>query len=109
MGWYRGRNLNPIEPLSGFSRFLRLRKNKDLSLYAIKVYRSALGQVFGMKDMDLTLARELSMLFKSFEKSWPPREMKPPQWDVPLVLESLRRPPYKRASNRDLTLRRFFS
>ena len=51
------------------------------------------------------------MLFRSFEKSCPPREVKPPLWNVTLVLESLRGPPYeplKRASDRDLTLKTVF-
>ena len=51
------------------------------------------------------------MLFKSFKKTLPPREVKPPQWDVSLVLESLRGPPYKplkRASDRDFTLKMVF-
>lgn len=51
------------------------------------------------------------MLFKSFEKSCPPREVKPPQWDVSLVLSSLRGSPYEplaKASDRDLTLKTVF-
>ena len=51
------------------------------------------------------------MLFRSFEKSCPPREVKPPQWDVARVLASLRRPPYEplaEASDRNLTLKTVF-
>ena len=64
-----------------------------------------------MKGMDLSSSKELSMLFRSFEKTCPPREVKPPQWDVTRVLDSLRRPPYeplKRASDRNLTLKTVF-
>ena len=69
------------------------RRDKGLSVSAIKGYRLALGQVFVMRGMDLPLAREMAMLFRSFEKSCPPREVKPPQWNVALVLDSLRGPP----------------
>ena len=51
------------------------------------------------------------MLFRSLEKSCPPREVKLPQWDVSLVLEALRGAPYeplKQASDRNLTLKTVF-
>ena len=79
-GWCPGRNLDPvracIQDLADF--FVFLRRDKGLSISAIKGYRSTLSQVFGLKDMDLTLSRELSMLFRSFEKSCSPKEIKPP-------------------------------
>ena len=51
------------------------------------------------------------MLFRSFEKSCPPHEVKPPQWDVARVLDSLRHAPYEplnEASDRNLTLKTVF-
>ena len=35
------------------------------------------------------------MLIKGFERSCPPREVRPPEWDVSLVLDSLKKAPYE--------------
>ena len=51
------------------------------------------------------------MLIRSFEQSCPPRDLRPPEWDVTLVLCSLTRAPYeplRESSDRDLTLKTVF-
>ena len=61
--------------------------------------------------MDLSTSREISMLMRSFAKSVPPREIRPPEWDVTLVLSSLTRAPFEplgQATLRNVTLKTCF-
>ena len=74
---------------------MHLRRDKGLSVSAVKGYRSALNQVFALKGVDLAASRELSMLVRSFAISCSPAEIRPPAWDLTLVLRSLRRAPYE--------------
>ena len=48
-----------------------------------------------LKGVELATSRELSMLFCSFSKSCFPNDLRPPAWDVALVLQSLTDPPYE--------------
>ena len=111
--WCQDRQLTPeevtIPEVASFFHYLR--KSKKISLSAVKGYRAALNQVFSLKDMDLAKSSEISMLFKHFKKSCPPREVRSPAWDVALVLSSLRGPPYeplREAHLKDLTLKTIF-
>ena len=91
--------------------FHHLRKDKQLSISAVEGYRAALNQVFTLKGMDLATSPEISLLFKHFRKTCPPRELKTTHWDVAFVLESLRGPPYeplKSSSLKNLTLKTLF-
>ena len=45
--------------------------------------------------MDLADSRPISMLIRSFSKYVRPEELRPPAWDVTLVLQSLTRAPYE--------------
>ena len=72
-----------------------LRRDKGLSVSAVKGYRSALNSVFTLKGRDLASSTELSMLVRSFVKESRPSELRPPSWDVALVLRSLKEPPYE--------------
>ena len=96
-GWCRRRNLHPqsapVQRIADF--FVHLRRDKGLSVSAIKGYRAALNQVYALKGQDLAQSKELSLLFRSFSISCPPAETRPPQWDVSLVLRSLRTAPYE--------------
>ena len=65
---------------------VHLRCDKGLSVSAVKGYRSALNSVFVLKGMDLVDSREIFMLHRSFSKSAKPEELRPPAWDVALVL-----------------------
>ena len=95
-GWCRGRGVGPVSatiPL--IVDFLaHLRRDKGLSVLAVKGYRSALNSVFALKGMDLADSREISMLLRSFSKSARPKELRPPAGDVTLVLQSLTRALY---------------
>ena len=72
-----------------------LRRDKLLSVSAVKGYRSALNSVFLVRGMDLAASHALSLLLRSFEASCPPRAVRPPEWDLSLVLRSLTLAPYE--------------
>ena len=74
---------------------IHLRKDKGFSLLALKGYCSTINSVLALKGVDLSTSRELSMLFRSFSKSCSPTDLRPPAWDLTLVLQSLTNPPYK--------------
>ena len=74
---------------------IHLRRDKGLSVSAIKGHRSALNSVFALKGMDLADSHPISMLIRSFSKSVRPEELCTPAWDVTLVLQNLTRAPYE--------------
>ena len=111
--WCRKRKIYPssatVPQVADFLTHLRL--DEGLSVSAIQGYRSSLNQVLALKGRDLSTSREISMLIRRFKKSCPPREVRPPEWDLSLVLRSLRSPPFEplcEASDRDLTLKTVF-
>ena len=96
-GWCRGRSIAPINatvPLI-VDFLLHLRKDKGFSLSALKGYRSAINSVLTLNGTDLSDSRELYILFRSFAKSCPTTGLRPPAWDVALVLSSLTTAPYE--------------
>ena len=96
-GWCRGRGVAPINatiPLI-VDFFIHLHRDKGLSVSAIKGYRATQNSVLTLKGLDLTTSRKLSMLFRSFSRCVPQGELRPPAWDVALVLQSLTGPPYE--------------
>ena len=74
---------------------IHLRHDKGLSVSAVKGYSSALNSVLALKGRDLTSSREITMLFRSFSRSVNPVELRPPAWDISLVLQSLTGAPYE--------------
>ena len=74
---------------------IHLREDKGFSLSARKGYRSTINSVFTLKGMDLANSKELLMLFRSFAKTCSPQDLRPPTWDVALVLQSLTNQPFK--------------
>ena len=74
---------------------IHLREDKGFSLLALKGYRSTINLVFTLKGLDLANSKELSMLFRSFAKTCSPQDLRPPAWDVALVLQSLANQPYE--------------
>ena len=74
---------------------IHLCHDKGLSVSAVKGYSSALNSVLALKGRDLTSSREITMLLRSFSRSVDPVELRPPAWDVSLVLQSLTGPPYE--------------
>ena len=74
---------------------IHLREDKGFSLSALKGYRSTINSVFTLKGMDLANSKELSMLFRSFAKTCSPLDLRPPAWDMALVLQSSTNQPYE--------------
>ena len=74
---------------------IHLRQDKGLSVYAVKGYCSALTSVLALKGRDLAASREITTLLRSFARSVNPVELRPPAWDVSLVLQSLTGAPYE--------------
>ena len=74
---------------------IHLRHDKGLSVSAVKGYCSALNSVLALKGRDLASSREITTLLRSFARSVNPVELRPPAWDVSLVLQSLTGAPYE--------------
>ena len=95
--WCRGRSITPIDatiPVK-VDFLIHLREDKGFSLSALKGYRSAITSVFNLKGLDLANSKELYMLFRNFAKTCSPQDLRPPAWDVALVLQSLTNQPYE--------------
>ena len=96
-GWCRGRGVAPVNatvPLV-VDFLIHLRQDKGLSVSAVKGYCSALNSVLGLKGRDLAASREITTLLRSFSRSVNPVELRPPAWDISLVLQSLTGAPYE--------------
>ena len=74
---------------------IHLRQDKGLSVSAVKGYCSALNSVLALKGRDLAASRKITTLLRSFARSVNPVELRPPAWDVSLVLQSLIGAPYE--------------
>ena len=87
-GWCRGRGIAPVNvTVPMIVDFLvHLRRDKGLSVSAVKGYCAALSSVFALKGMDLADSRPISMLISSFPKSVRLEELRPPAWDITFVL-----------------------
>ena len=96
-GWCRGRGVAPVNAtIPMIVDFLvHLRRDRGLSVLAVKGYRAALNSVFALMGMDLADSRPISMLIRSFSNSVRPEELPPPAWDVTLILQSLTQAPYE--------------
>ena len=96
-GWCRGRSVAPVNAsVPVVVVFLiHLRQDKGLSVSAVKGYCSALNSVLALKGLDLAASREITTLLCSFARSVNPVELRPPAWDVSLVLRSLTGAPYE--------------
>ena len=96
-GWCRGRGVAPVNAtvpvVVDFQ--IHLRHDKGLSVSAVKGYSSALNSVLALKGRDLASSWEITMLLRSFSRSVDPVELRPPAWDVALVLQSLTGAPYE--------------
>ena len=96
-GWCRGRGVAPVNATVPVvvDFLIHLRHDKGLSVSAIKGYSSALNSVLALKGRDATSSREITMLLHSFSRSVDPVELRPPAWDVALVLQRLTGAPYE--------------
>ena len=90
-GWCRGRGVAPVNATVPVvvDFLIHLRQDKGLSVSAVKGYCSALNSVLALKGRDLAASREITTLLRSFARSVNPVELRPPAWDVSLVLQSL--------------------
>ena len=96
-GWCRGRSVAPVNASVPVvvDFLIHLRQDKGLSVSAVKGYCSALNSVLALKGQDLAASREITTLLRSFARSVNPVELRPPAWDVSLVLQSLTGAPYE--------------
>ena len=96
-GWCRGRGVAPVNATVPVvvDFLIHLRQDKGLSVSAVKGYCSALNSVLALKGRDLAASREITTLLRSFAISVNPVELRPPAWDVSLVLQSLTGAPYE--------------
>ena len=90
-GWRRGMGVAPVNATVPVvvDFLIHLRHDKGLSVSAVKGYSSALNSVLALKGRDLASSREITMLLRSFSRSVDPVELRPPAWDVALILQSL--------------------
>ena len=96
-GWCRGRGVAPVNATVPVvvDFLIHLRQDKGLSVSAVKGYCSALNSVLALKGRDLAASREITTLLRSFARLVNPVELRPPAWDVFLVLQSLTGAPYE--------------
>ena len=96
-GWCCGRSVAPVNASVPVvvDFLIHLRQDKGLSVSAVKGYCSALNSVLALKGRDLAASREITTLLRSFARSVNPVELRPPAWDVSLVLQSLTGVPYE--------------
>ena len=59
-----------------------LLRELKLSVAAVKGYQSAINYAFSLTGLDLTANKVIIRKFSSFEKMWPPKEVKPPEWNL---------------------------
>ena len=92
----RGRGVAPVNATVPVvvDFLIHFRQDKGLSVSAVKGYCSALNSVLALKGRDLASFREITMLLRSFSRSVNTVELRPPAWDVSLVLQSLTGAPY---------------
>ena len=91
--------------------FLYFHGELKLLVSVVRVCRAALNHVFLLVCVELAANRIISRMFRSFERLCPPLEIKPPYWNLSLVLRSLTHPPYepmKLSSDKHLTWKMCF-
>ena len=96
-GWCRGRGVAPVNATVPVvvDFLIHLRQDKGLSVSAVKGYCSALNSVLALKGRYLAASHEITTVLRSFSRSVNPVELRPPAWDVSLVLQSLTGAPYE--------------
>ena len=111
--WCRSEGHSISRPsLSKIADFLFwLRRSRQLSVSAVMGYRSMLSAVFKSILPEISSSPILHDLLRSFQVEAPIREVSPPSWDLPTVLNFLRSSsfePLSSASLRDLTRKTLF-
>ena len=102
-GWCRGRGVAPVNATVPVvvDFLIHLCQDKGLSVSAVKGYCSALNSVLALKGRDLASSHEITTVLRSFSRSVNPVELRPPAWDVSLVLQSLTGAPYEPLQTRE--------
>ena len=113
LDWCGRRDVNPCATSISViaESCLHLCQDLGFSVTAVKGYRSALNHVFALTGMDLVASKVVSRMFCHFERTCPPREIRPPDWNFSLVLLCLSRPPFeplKLTSDKHLTWKKSF-
>ena len=111
--WCRSKGHSISRPsLAKIADFLFwLRRSRRLSVSAVMGYRSMLSAVFKSILPEISSSPVLHDLLRSFQVEAPVREVHPPSWDLPSVLNFLRSSPFEplsSASLRDLTRKTLF-
>ena len=91
-----------VAKISDFLLFLR--RDKGLSVSAVKGFRSMLTSVFKYRLPELSDYFLLRDLIRSFELERPVRSPCPPTWDLYRVLECLRGPVFEPLASKDLRM-----
>ena len=76
-----------------------------------KHFRGEMNHVFLLTGMDLAASSMVSRMFRHFERSCLPRDIRLPDWNLSLVSRCLSRPPFeplKLASDKHLTWKTSF-
>ena len=96
-GWCRERGVAPVNATVPVvvDFLIHLRQDKGLPVSAVKGYCSALNSVLALKGRDLAASREITKVLRSFSRSVNPVKLRPPAWDVSLILQSLTGAPYE--------------
>ena len=92
-GWCCGRGVAPVN--ATVPVVVDKGQDNGLSVSAVKGYCSALNSVLALKGRDLVASREIMTVLRSFARSVNPVELRPPAWNVSLVLQSLTGAPYE--------------
>ena len=113
LGWCDRRGVDPckatIPEIAEF--FLFLRQKLELSVPVVKRYKAALNHVFSLIRLDLAASSVVSRMFRHFERSCSPQEIRPLDWNLSLILRCLSRPPFEPlmlASDKHLTWKTSF-
>ena len=111
--WCRQRKIDPlytpIPDLIDF--FVFLKKQRGLSVSAIEGYRAALTPLFSLNNHKIENSVELNLLFKSFKRSGVRERIRPPHWDINVVLLSLKVAPFepfREAPLKEMTMKTLF-
>ena len=81
-----------IPKIADFLPFLR--KEKKLSVSAVRGYRSMLSSVLKHKDLDIAHNPVLTELLAAFEREIPPWTVPVPSWNLDVVLRAFSKPPF---------------
>ena len=97
LGWCDRRGVDPgkasVTQIAKF--FLCYHQELSLSVPAVQGCRAALNHAFSLTVMDLAAGTMVSRMLRSFERSCPPREIWPPDWNLSHVLQCLSQPPFE--------------